>query len=275
MSKLCFLMVVLSVVLSVALLMLLVVSFSVSISVSAFALVQITESAVVVPHNIVNYIDSRPEGYEEETKEWYVWLLSPDDQGILHNMSLKMREWEEKESYIDRWNLSSVEGRKLPSTKDKSRYLTKNGLRFIDKKINYQMKKAKKNSVIHKISTVRESLVSVQNFEIYSKFKIKIKAELLRGRAKLFFYNPYVDWYIEFYAYSRNRMIMFLARDFGDVVFNTTLFYGSSNARLVATIDKNITDNISSRISFVRPLDNSGSLVSSEERVEVIIKKTF
>ncbi|MBF0364267.1 MAG: hypothetical protein HQK50_01780 [Oligoflexia bacterium] len=220
--------------------------------------------------------DSNQFQNNDNDDSWVKKLLTPDSHGILKSMADKVDEWEAKREYHERWSHTKVEEGELPTEKEKSAFLRKNALKFLDKKLSQELKSAKKGTTAHKIGQVHQSLYPSGQLRLTQEFSLKVKTELVQGRATLLFYNPYVDWYIHFNAYDNSRTMMFIGKDLDPLGVRTEIQYLPLGEQVKTVVDKQLTEHMKSRYSISKPVNPSRSLATAtDHKIEVLYQAPF
>lgn len=213
------------------------------------------------------------ESMEYVDKHWLNSLFSPDESGVLNSMAMEVEKWRQKEEYVKSWKVPPTEQYRLVSYDEKIRFLRRNALKYLDRRIVQEIKSAKKGTPMHTIGEAQKSLSPDSNVEFSGNFSMKIKAELLLGKATLVLNNPYLDWHVNFYAYSNSRVVVHVGRELSSVGLQTGIDYSTRNDELLTTIDKRISEYLFSRISLIKRQDCTNTLTNSDQKIEFIYKR--
>lgn len=178
---------------------------------------------------------------------WFEDLIVEDDRGVMVGMREQLRRWQEVELYSEQWDLESTGLYRTPDLEAKKRYLQKNLLRYLDKRLAGEVRRAEKNSTLHRVGKVQNALRPKAEAKLSEKIKVKFRAKVLQGRAFMIVSNPWVD----------NRTTVTLSGDveismsksLKDFGINTRVRYQVDDGLWLAELDKSITRKITARIS--------------------------
>jgi len=178
---------------------------------------------------------------------WYENLLVEDDRGVLVGVREQLKFWREREEYVSNWDLESTGLYRTPDIEAKKRYLQKNLLRYLDKRLSGEIRNAEKNSTLHRVGQVQTALRPNAEARISEKIKIKFRARVLQGKAFILVKNPWVDNRTTISATGKVEVAM--NRSFKDLGIATRVRYNVNESEYLAEIDKTITSKITARIS--------------------------
>ncbi len=124
-----------------------------------------------------------------------IWseLLIEDRKGVLKQVKFQMNEWNEEEDFVEYWRIEDTGQYTVVPMRARKNYLTKNLLRYIDKRIMGEVKTAKEGTSLHKVGQVRDALRPQSKFSFSKDYKLSLRAKVLRGLVFLKFDNPYFD----------------------------------------------------------------------------------
>lgn len=234
---------------------------------------QMTQSSV--REDDENKVDERRYFYQDDfynqsvhgNNSWLNTLFAEDDEGIMDKMRNQIQEWEQRREYVELWNLESTGAYAGPSEKDRNNFLRKHILKFLDRKFSREMKKEDASTTLKKAGEVEQMLRPNSNIQINEKVKVRFKARILQGHATMQVQNPYFDWSTNFKTNGEVQVSM--AKDLSLLGVKTGLDYFSRNGKWRASVDKQITRNISSVVSSEQKTRSMAFSGESEQKIEL------
>ncbi len=182
-----------------------------------------------------------------EQKAMVKTVFAEDDAGVMVGMKNDLAAWEDKEDYAKKWHLESTNLYKVPTTHEKTIYISKNLIRYFDKRLAGEMKNAEEGSTLHKVGRVEKSLRPNATVAVSKYISFKFKVRVLQGRAIMEVKNPWVDCNATVNARGKAKLLT--KKDFNQLGASTGVEYNVNEAQWVAFIDQEITKNIKARIS--------------------------
>jgi hypothetical protein len=187
-------------------------------------------------------------------------IFAEDDAGVMKDMKASFHGWEATEEYSKTWGLESTGLYKTPTTSQKSKYLSKKMLRYVDKRLSGEMKKADEGSTLHKVGKVEKNLRPNASVNVSKNFGFKFKARVLQGKAIVEVKNPWIECNATVSANGKARLIT--RKDFKELGMATGAEYSVNDAQILTYIDQQVTNNIKARVS-----NTSGN--DADSRVEM------
>jgi len=196
-----------------------------------------------------NYI---PQDYVEtiELDDGKIWLESvmiEDDSGVLRSIRNQIISWEERENYARNWNQESSGRYNNPDITSKKNFITKQFVRYLDKRLAGEIKHAKEGTTLASVREVHKALRPKAKVSIGKFVKIRFKARLLQGQGKIIVKNPYVK--CEAHLNVKGDATVYISKKFEDSKIETRVDYDVHKGRWIASVDKGITQNIRARVS--------------------------
>ncbi len=124
---------------------------------------------------------------------WLEKVLVEDDAGVLVSIRKDFSDWDETEEYVKNWDLESTGLYDVKTPESKRSYLGKRILKYFDKRISGEVKKAPKGSKLHKVGQVQKALKPTTKVAVNKYLKLRFKARVLQGKAIMKVENPFVD----------------------------------------------------------------------------------
>jgi hypothetical protein len=187
-------------------------------------------------------------------------IFAEDDAGVMKDMKSSLHAWEVTEEYEKAWGLESTGLYNTPTTSQKGKYISKKMLRYVDKRLSGEMKKADEGSTLHKVGKMEKNLRPNTAVNISKNFGLKFKARVLQGKAVMEVKNPWVECNATVSANGKARLIT--RKDFKELGLASGVEYSVNDSQFLAYIDQQVTNNIKARVS-----NTSGN--DADSRVEM------
>lgn len=197
-------------------------------------------------------------------------LFAEDDAGVMRGVKDALESWNSTEEYAKKWDLGSTHLYKTPTTEQKALFIKSNLLRYVDKRIAGEVRNAEEGSTLHTVGKVEKSLHPNASVPIAKNISIKLKARVLEGKATAELRNPWVECNASMTIEGSTKILT--KKDFNQLGAATGAEYSLADAQLVVFVDKQITDNIKSRLSSTSTV---GSTVDADKRLEMMASFPF
>jgi len=220
-----------------------------------FFLMSLVLSTLKVSALEMTYVQRKPAAIEEEVLTVPLAvenfsndnIFAEDDAGVMREMKSSLLGWEATDEYAKKWNLKSTGLYNTPTTEQRKAFINQRLLRYADKRLSGEMKKAEEGSTLHKVGKVEKQLRPNASVNISKNFGIKLKARVLQGKATVEFRNPYVECNAVVTATGKVRMIT--KKEFKELGLTSGAEYSFNDDQIVTYLDQQITNNIKARIS--------------------------
>lgn len=211
-------------------------------------------------------------------------IFAPDESGVMDETVKQMQEWDRQEQYAKQWNLEDS-GLYTPVTvEQRKEYILGRSIKYLDKRLQGETKRAKPGSTLATVGQVQSALKPTTEVGIAEKIKLKFKAQMLEGDARVTLENPMVDTYTEVQtnqdvtsgtAPSKVESAnMHVGKSFKDLGLDTGVDYQVMDGSYVASSTKQITGGLKSRISTGQPRMGQYE-TSAEHKVELLFDTAF
>lgn len=174
-------------------------------------------------------------------------LFAEDDAGVMKGTRGQLNSWESTEEYAKKWDLGSTNLYNTPTTKDKTKFITKNLIRYADKRIAGEVKNAEEGSAFHAVGKVEKSLRPNASVPVSKYISLKFKARVLQGKALVEVRNPWIDANATVGLNGRTKILT--KKDFNQLGTSTGVEYNVNEAQWIAFVDQEINKNIKARMS--------------------------
>ena len=74
---------------------------------------------------------------------------------------------------------------------EKKKYLEKNILRYMDKRLTGEIKRADKGTTLHRMGQVKKTLRPQTRVKLSENYRLRFRAKVLRGFMRMKFENPF------------------------------------------------------------------------------------
>ena len=129
----------------------------------------------------------------ERKEMWLEKVFVEDDAGVLISIKRDFNSWSETEDYVHAWDLESTGLYELKDEEEKRKYFGKRMLKYLDKRVSGEIKKADKGSTLHQVGQVQKALKPNTKVDVNKYIKLRFKARVLQGKAIMKIENPYVE----------------------------------------------------------------------------------
>lgn len=204
---------------------------------------------------------------------WIDRVMVEDDRGVLKKIKKDMNTWNDKEEYAKQWNLESTGLYKTPTNERKVKYLQKNLLKYLDKRISGEVKRAEKGSTLHSVGQAQKALKPQTKVQLGSRTKLRIKAKVLQGKAFVIVNNPYVKH--ETTVRVNGKVKMNFKRELKDLGMEANIDYRVKDGEWTAYVDKGITKNVIARVSSEQNDKTMAFTKNTNRTVELMYSHRF
>ena len=209
----------------------------------------------------------------ERREIWLENILVEDEAGVLSSVKRDLSAWEKQEEYIRNWDLESTGLYTVTTQETKKNYLGKKMIKYLDKRLMGEVKKAEKGSALASVGKAQKALRHESKVSISQNFKLKFKARLLQGRAIMRVINPFVD-YTTTYSFS-SGLNMNMTKEIKSFRAIASVNYSANNKSYTTNIDKNLTDTIKARISSSQGQSTMFFSDESDSRFQLMYSRPF
>jgi len=198
-----------------------------------------------------------------EQKSMAQSVFAEDDAGVMRGTRDQLNSWQATEDYAKTWNLESTGLYNAPKTADKAKYISKNLIRYADKRLAGEMKNAEEGSALYTARTVEKSLRPNASVPVSKYISLKFKARVLQGKAIMDVKNPWVDCNATVGANGKAKILT--KKDFKQLGMSTGVEYNVNETQWIAFLDQEVTQNIKARISSTSQPDGN----DADKKVEM------
>lgn len=182
-----------------------------------------------------------------EQKVFIKTIFAEDDAGVMKEMRDSLSSWDKTEEYAKKWNLQSTGLYHTPTTSEKGKFISKNLVRYADKRLAGEMKNAEEGSALYTARNVEKSLRPNASVPVSKYISLKFKARVLQGKAIMEVRNPWIDCNATVSANGRAKLLT--KKDFKELGTSTGVEYNVNESQWIAFVDQEVTNNIKARLS--------------------------
>ncbi len=180
-------------------------------------------------------------------KDLYFYLTLEDDRGILKQMKNQFKGWKKNEEYVKSWNLNGFANYSVESTEGKKSYLSKMILKYLDKRISGEIKRAEEGTTFHRIGQVQKALSPSATLKFSDKVKLRFKGRILEGKGSLIIENPYIQTRSEFNKDGELKVVLNKRVEDLGLTYHTD--YYPLEGQYITTLSKNILPQVIASLS--------------------------
>jgi hypothetical protein len=185
-------------------------------------------------------------------------IFAEDDAGVMKDMKASLSGWEATEEYARVWNLQDTGLYNTPTTSQKRKYIAKKMLRYADKRLSGEMRKAGEGSTLHSMSKVEKNLRPNAAVNVSKNFGFKFKARVLQGKAIVDVKNPWLECNATVALNGKAKLIT--RKEFKEVGLASGAEFSINDSTMLTYIDQQVTDNVKARISNTNGVDADSRL---------------
>ena len=223
------------------------------------------------PANFVPSEELEPVPFQQTI--WLDRVLVEDDRGVLSGMTNTLNEWQEEEEYARNWNLVSTNMYDIKDESDRKSFVARQALKYVDKRISGEVKRADEGSTLYRVGQAQKALKPKAEAKISENFKVKVKGRVLKGKVIVKLVNPYVDCHVD--VHLDGRINMEVKKELKDLQVVAKTTYEVKEGRWIASIDKKLTQSISTRLSSTQSSKGVVFGDNADNRLEVFYSNSF
>ncbi|MBT6325559.1 MAG: hypothetical protein HOJ35_06290 [Bdellovibrionales bacterium] len=208
-----------------------------------------------------------------DTSIWIDDLMIEDDAGVMEKIKKNMAQWKEREEYIKTWDIEEILIYDYPSIREQRKYLSRKMLRYLDKRLSGEIKKAEKGTMLARVGKVQKALKPKAEAQLSEQVKLKFKARVLRGRAYMVVDNPYIDY--ETMVSASGHVEMTVQKRFTAVGLKTKLQYNIDRDEWITSLDKRIARHVTARISSLQDDRTMMFENDADKTIEFLFNRKF
>lgn len=180
-------------------------------------------------------------------KGMYFYLTLEDDRGILRQMKQQFKGWNKDQEYVESWNLNGFANYKVEDVENKKSYLSKMLIKYLDKRISGEIKKAEEGTTFHRIGQVQKALSPSATLKFSDKVKLRFKGRILEGKGSLIIENPYIQTKSEFNKDGELKVV--LNKNIKELGLTYHTDYYPLEGQYITTLSKNLFAQVTASLS--------------------------
>ena len=185
--------------------------------------------------------------FTQQNNTWLNQIMVDDDDQTLEQVRQTLQNWQQMEEFSRMWNLESTGLYQTPPDGEKVNYLSKNMIRYIDKRIAGEVKNAKDGSTLKNIGQIQEALRPGTQVNISKDFKIKMRMQVLQGQASFQLQNPWIGFVAE--GTASGKLKVCFDKNFSNLGGQAEVKYEYPYDKWTASYEQLITSYLKARFS--------------------------
>ncbi len=205
---------------------------------------------------------------------WVEVWLQDDNEGIMKKMRNDLALYEQKDEFAKNWNLESTNATayKTPKASERKKMISKNLLKYADKKLSGEIKNAEEGSTLHQVGKIEKAVRPQSTVQLSKNYAIKFKARVLQGKGIMEVRNPYIEFNTTLTLNGRVSTVA--VKEFKSIGFRSGAEFQLKNSVWIAFMDQELTKNLKARVSTTNRSPAFAHKVE-DQRVEMIAAFPF
>ena len=200
-------------------------------------------------------------------------IFAEDDAGIMREVKSSLESWDRTDEYAKKWDLKSTGLYNTPETIDRKAFIRSKILKYADKRLSGEMKKAEEGSTLHTMARVEKSLRPNANVNISKDFGLKFKVRVLQGTGIVEVKNPWIDCNATVNAKGETRVVT--KKEFKNLGASSGAEYSVNDSVFLAYVDQQLTGNIKARVSSTQSNGTNVFADDADARMELTASFPF
>lgn len=206
----------------------------------------------------------------DREKSWLEYVFVEDQAGVLNDMRDTLQDWQNTEEYAKNWNLDTTGMYEIKDQDDRTKFVNRHILKYLDKRVSGEVKRAEKGSALARVGEIQQTLKPQTDVSIAQNFRLKFKARVLQGKAFMLLDNPYLD--NKTTVSLNGKVTMEVGKNFKNEGIEAKTILNVNDSNWEAYVDKVLSDNTRARLSSTQPLNSSGE---SDTKFELLFNQPF
>lgn len=202
-----------------------------------------------------------------ENTIWVNKIFINDDANVLENTRRDLQRWEDDEEYERNWGVRKFYDQGIPSIDQKKSYVSRQMLRYMDKRLTGSVKRAEKGSTLHKVGSVQKALRPSSTVKFSKQFKLKFKARVLQRSASLYLINPYFQNSLDFN--SKGQAYLRMSKNIEPLKVDTNLRVNFSDSTYVSSFSRSLSKKVRAILSTSQKLQSAPFEIAGDNRFEL------
>lgn len=209
----------------------------------------------------------------EKQEAWYENLFVEDDAGVLNTMKANYASLDANDEYTRNWDMESTGLYSYSTQEQRVTYFNKYILKYVDKRISGEVKRAEEGSALAAVGTVQKALKPQTDVSFAPNLKLKVRAKVLQGEVYFDLVNPYVD--------SRTTVTlggdvnMNVKKEFKEYRGVASVDYNPKDGNYVTQFDKYLSDRLLARVSSSQTQSQAVFSNDSDARFQIMYATPF
>jgi hypothetical protein len=200
-------------------------------------------------------------------------LFADDDAGVMKGVRSSLESYQQAEDYAKKWHLESTGLYNTPNSVEKKNLITRNIIRYADKRLAGEIKNAEEGTSLHSIGKAEKALRPNTEVGISKTISIKFKARVLQGKALVEVKNPWLECNATLSALGKVRIIT--KREFKDLGLSSGAEFNLSDGDSIVYADQELSKNLKARVSTVQVNHQKVFSNDADKRLEMMATFPF
>lgn len=201
-----------------------------------------------------------------ENTLWVDRVIVKDDAGVLETTANDIQRWQDEEEFRQNWGVNPLGAQGAPNQQQKRSYIERQALKYLDKRLTGEVKRAEKGSTLHKVGTVQKALKPSSTVQISKKFKLRFKAKLLQRQATVYVINPYVNNSLD--VNDRGQAVLRMSNKVKPLQISSDLRVDFHNSTYASSLSRPVSKKVRAIISTHQRLNQAPFESNADNRLE-------
>lgn len=207
------------------------------------------------------------------TKSTYHYLTIEDDKGILKDTKNRFQEWSRNEEFVENWNLNGFGNYGITSFEEKKKYLDKRIIKYLDKRLSGEIKRAEEGTTLHRVGQLQKALKPSAEIKVSNNLKFKFKGRILEGEANIMLNSSYFNYLT--HINRKGEVKMKLYKSFDEIGFHSEANYNPQDKVWVTSLSKKLPNNITALLSSSQSEKKMAFSSNSNSILQFAYNRTF
>jgi hypothetical protein len=200
-------------------------------------------------------------------------LFADDDAGVMRGVRGALESYQQTEDYAKKWHLESTGLYNTPTTTEKRNLISRNIIKYADKRLAGEIKHSEAGSTLHSIGKAEKALRPNAVVGISKTVSLKFKARVLQGKVIMEVKNPWIECDTSLSARGKLRVIT--KKEFKDMGLSSGVEMNLTDGESIIFADQELTKNIKARISSNQLNHQNAFANDAEKRLELMASFPF
>jgi hypothetical protein len=178
----------------------------------------------------------------------HIFDREDDPDGVLHSLEARASNWNYDDRMESRWGQEGGAPHfNQQTTKEKARLIGRSSIKYLDRRLINNIKKAKVGSTLKTVKSINTALRPKTSVSLFKSVEVKFGAKILQGKGTLTVKNPWVN--AEANINYRGHYDVNIGYFIVAIDTNARLNYDSNVKKVAAILEKTVAKNLYARVS--------------------------